>query len=103
MITTRTTLRGSFVDLRIIYHLAFDFQSLYPCPYLDNLGEPLDDRWYDWCCEHWGTPPPDNIDVDYTENDDDCIMIVSFSTVMKPTGFFANLQQRFPKLQIQIE
>jgi len=47
------TMQGPPAALQEIYEANFDFQVLHPCPFpLDN---PTDNRWYLWCCKHWGT------------------------------------------------
>lgn len=93
------TMTGSLVDLRTILHSDFDFQTLYPCPYRDPLGEPTDDRWYDWCLEHWGTPECAR-DVVMTYDIEERILCVEFIASGWPRGLFAYLKKRFPQLGI---
>jgi hypothetical protein len=102
MIHNSVKMKGSIVDLRTIVHASFDLQTLYPCPHLDALGEPLNDEWVDWCLEHWGTTGVSDITMIY--NDDVGTLAVDFlSEVGEPHGFFAYLQSRFPSLVIQTE
>jgi hypothetical protein len=89
------TMTGSLVDLRTIVHSDFDFQTLYPCPYRDSLGEPTDDRYHNWCMEHWGTPEcARDVVMTYDEDSVTC----TFVTSRWPRGLFAYLKERFPLL-----
>jgi hypothetical protein len=98
-IEQKVVFTGSIIDLRAIYHADFDFQTLYPCPYLDALGEPIDDRCYAWCLEHWGTTNSARI-IDIIYDEENCILTCCFMTESPPIGLFVYLNKLYPLLAI---
>ena len=96
MIQNSVVIKGSLVDLRTIVHAEFDFQTLYPCPHLDALGEPIDDDWLDWCTTFWGTSQVSDIVMRYDE--DATTLYVTFLSDAVPHGFLTYLMSHFPTL-----
>ena len=99
MPTWFVTICGSIVELLTIYHADFDYQTLYPCPYRDALGDPIDERCYDWCEAHWGSRnSAKNICISYDE--DNSIIYIGLAADELPIGLFKYLKELFPKIEI---
>ena len=99
MHTWSITIRGSIVELRTIFHADFDYQTLYPCPYRDALGDPTDDRCYEWCLENWGSrDSASHVCISYDE--DNSVLYIGFVADELPIGLFKYLTELFPKIEI---
>lgn len=49
----RVYMKGDADALMHVEAANFDFQILFPCPYIK--GSTCEEGWYAWCCTHWGT------------------------------------------------
>ena len=99
MPTWIVTIRGSIVELLTILHADFDYQTLYPCPYRDALGDPIDERCYDWCLENWGTcDNASHICMNYDE--ENSVLYAELVAENLPIGLFKYLKELFPKIEI---
>jgi len=94
------TIQGSPEALQEIEDADFDFQVLHPCPF--PLDDDQDNRWFNWCCKHWGTKwSPSEPALDLTLNGD---LIVNCQTAWyAPHPFLAYLTIKYPDLCIRNE
>ena len=99
MPTWSVVVRGSIVELRTLFHADFDYQTLYPCPYRDALGEPMDDRCYAWCEERWGSRDS-AVDIRMSYDEEASVLYVELVAEALPVGLFKSLGERFPKIEI---
>ena len=110
MITLAIT--GPIVDILRIYKSDFDFQSLYPCPYLSSTGELLDDGpdgvedATRWCQRHWSVPTavvPDAVFVEYYTDElagSGHYIVKLVDLESSPTAFIKRMMKLFPLIQI---
>lgn len=104
-------IEGSYESVKAIHDAGFDFQKIHPCPFLDAEHKSIDDseKWYEWCCSHWGTKwSPQGIEiVDYQLDMEGCPtskMTVLFETAWSPPhGFLGFLSALYPDIQIRCE
>jgi len=101
--TSCVHIKGDSVTLKRIAESDFEFQSLYPCPFIH--GEKSSDGWYRWCCIHWGTKWGPR-DVEITSDIDDptpSLTIVFRTAWATPHGLLAYLTSMNPSLEITNE
>jgi hypothetical protein len=93
-------MKGDADALMYIEAANFDFQILFPCPYIK--GDTCEEGWYNWCCTHWGTKWKAR-DV-LVERDEHGGLCARFRTAWgAPHGVLAYLSYRNPNLFITNE
>ena len=95
------TLQGTPETLQEIYETDFDFQVLHPCPF--SFDDDQDDRWFGWCCKHWGTKwSASELAIDLSKEGDE--LTISCQTAWyAPHPFLAFLTIKYPGLCIRNE
>jgi len=96
-------IKGDPDVLKRISDCDFEFQTLYPCPYID--GENCSEGWYKWCCIHWGTKwgPRDVEITSDVDSKEPCLTIVCRTAWATPHGLLAYLTSIHPSLEITNE
>lgn len=97
-------LSGKEETIKTLLDAEFSFKLLHPMPELPPLEDPnqVDDRWYDWNCEHWGTKW-DRYDYNVVKKGPYALEMVFTTAWAPPYRFFEHLLKIYKDLWIKCD